>query len=234
MGLLKFSEGQVSPTTEVTITESKLVCHGMNNQSYICEFGHCCGESQCCSYYYELWWFWLVWALIVLLTCCCVCQHRRSKQRFQQQRRQNEINLIAYREARNNTQLPIYLRFIPEYLLPDYEEVFDRPATPPPPYSPQQSSSTAADTSPRPQTPPLPLDATPPDTDAALVSAPLTTQAEIGHICPSDKDLTPGRYRRFTGDSGIEVSDSQELWEPHCTLGTEDEEEREGLDRSAP
>ena len=54
--------------------------------------------------------FWLVWTLIILLTCCCVCQHRRSKQRFQQQRRQNEINLIAYREARNNTQLPLYLR----------------------------------------------------------------------------------------------------------------------------
>ena len=57
--------------------------------------------------------FWLVWTLIILLTCCCVCQHRRSKQRFQQQRRQNEINLIAYREARNNTQLPLYLS---EYL----------------------------------------------------------------------------------------------------------------------
>ena len=33
----------------------KLVCQGVNNQSYICESGHCCGETQCCSYYYELW-----------------------------------------------------------------------------------------------------------------------------------------------------------------------------------
>ena len=64
-----------------------------------------------------VWWmccglpagFWLVWTLIVILTCCCVCQHWRSKQRFQQQRRQNEINLIAYREAHNNSQLPLYL-----------------------------------------------------------------------------------------------------------------------------
>lgn len=53
--------------------------------------------------------FWLVWALIIILTCICVCQHWRSKQRFQQQRRQNEINLIAYREAHNNSQLPLYL-----------------------------------------------------------------------------------------------------------------------------
>ncbi|CAB1343530.1 unnamed protein product [Coregonus sp. 'balchen'] len=67
--------------------------------------------------------FWLVWTLIIILMCCCVCQRRRYKQRFQQQRRQNEINLIAYREAHNNTQhLPLYLRFLPDYLLPTYEE----------------------------------------------------------------------------------------------------------------
>lgn len=35
--------------------QAKLVCLGVNNQSYICEWGHCCGETQCCSYYYELW-----------------------------------------------------------------------------------------------------------------------------------------------------------------------------------
>lgn len=32
-----------------------LHCEGVNNKSYVCETGHCCGESQCCSYYYELW-----------------------------------------------------------------------------------------------------------------------------------------------------------------------------------
>ncbi|CDQ61138.1 unnamed protein product [Oncorhynchus mykiss] len=63
--------------------------------------------------------------------------HRRYKQSFQQQRRQNEINLIVYREAHNNTQhLPLYLRFLPDYMLPTYEEVVDSTATPPPPYSP--------------------------------------------------------------------------------------------------
>ena len=35
--------------------QSQLVCLGINNQSYLCEYGHCCGETQCCSYYYELW-----------------------------------------------------------------------------------------------------------------------------------------------------------------------------------
>lgn len=38
-----------------SLSQSLLHCEGVNNQSYICESGHCCGESQCCSYYYELW-----------------------------------------------------------------------------------------------------------------------------------------------------------------------------------
>uniref|UniRef100_A0A8C4IJM4 WW domain binding protein 1-like b n=1 Tax=Dicentrarchus labrax TaxID=13489 RepID=A0A8C4IJM4_DICLA len=115
--------------------EILLHCEGVNNQSYICESGHCCGESQCCSYYYELWWFWLVWAIIFILSCCCVCHHRRTKHRLQQQQRQHEINLIAYREAHNYPSVPFYFRFLPNYLLPDYEEVVNRPPTPPPPYS---------------------------------------------------------------------------------------------------
>ncbi|TSK22727.1 WW domain binding protein 1-like [Bagarius yarrelli] len=123
---------------EAEITESKLLCNGVNNQTYICESGHCCGESQCCSYYYELWWFWLVWTFIIILSCCCVCHHRRTKHRLQQQQRQHEINLIAYREVHNYTSLPFYFRFLPSYLLPAYEEVENRPPTPPPPYSPSQ------------------------------------------------------------------------------------------------
>ncbi|XP_071246575.1 WW domain binding protein 1-like isoform X1 [Salvelinus alpinus] len=124
----------VSPS-DATLDESVLHCEGMNNKSYVCESGHCCGESQCCSYYYELWWFWLVWVIIFILSCCCVCHHRRTKHRLQQQQRQHEINLIAYREAHNYTSLPFYFRFLPNSLLPDYEEVVNRPPTPPPPYS---------------------------------------------------------------------------------------------------
>lgn len=73
------------------------------NDSYICSTPDPCVNLSL------LPGFWLVWALIIILICCCVCQHWRSQQRFQQQRRQNEINLIAYREAHNNSHLPIYL-----------------------------------------------------------------------------------------------------------------------------
>ncbi|XP_076001420.1 WW domain binding protein 1-like b [Genypterus blacodes] len=134
MGLFLHAVGSVTPTESVE-DRSLLHCEGVNNQSYFCESGHCCGESQCCSYYYELWWFWLVWAIIFILSCCCVCHHRRTKHRLQQQQRQHEINLIAYREAHNYPSVPFYFRFLPNYLLPDYEEVVNRPPTPPPPYS---------------------------------------------------------------------------------------------------
>lgn len=37
------------------VLQDKEACVGTNNQSYICDTGHCCGQSQCCNYYYELW-----------------------------------------------------------------------------------------------------------------------------------------------------------------------------------
>lgn len=31
-------------------------CPGGNSKAgYLCETGHCCGETGCCTYYYELW-----------------------------------------------------------------------------------------------------------------------------------------------------------------------------------
>lgn len=48
----KYIPSEVPPAC---LPQSLLHCDGVNNQSYICESGHCCGESQCCSYYYELW-----------------------------------------------------------------------------------------------------------------------------------------------------------------------------------
>uniref|UniRef100_A0A8C2YVD3 WW domain binding protein 1-like b n=1 Tax=Cyclopterus lumpus TaxID=8103 RepID=A0A8C2YVD3_CYCLU len=160
-----------------SLLQSLLHCEGVNNQSYICESGHCCGNSQCCSYYYELWWFWLVWAIIFLLSCCCVCHHRRTKHRLQQQQRQHEINLIAYRSSFSYISQTSWSRnrFLPNYLLPDYEEVVNRPQTPPPPYS-------ALHTGP-----------------SAVASSPLAHEQQ-GHY-----RLPNGRRRRFTGDSGIEV-----------------------------
>ncbi|XP_026506934.1 WW domain binding protein 1-like isoform X1 [Terrapene carolina triunguis] len=254
-----------------TFTKDKQTCLGVNNQSYICETGHCCGQSQCCNYYYELWWFWLVWTIIIILSCCCVCHHRRAKHRLQAQQRQHEINLIAYREAHNYSALPFYFRFLPNYLLPPYEEVVNRPPTPPPPYSalhqqcvPAGSSSTIPDT-PRSlqpaqtSSPPPPggnnnstdstgsLSVRDPESSMTLVERTVTkmqatepgsssTGAELEEMAdpvsfpdkdseckeellkdyscesldhnsaiPDAKDKTPGRHRRFTGDSGIEV-----------------------------
>uniref|UniRef100_A0A8B9PI94 WW domain binding protein 1 like n=2 Tax=Apteryx TaxID=8821 RepID=A0A8B9PI94_APTOW len=210
--------------------------------------------------------FWLVWTIIIILSCCCVCHHRRTKHRLQAQQRQHEINLIAYREAHNYSALPFYFRFLPNYLLPPYEEVVNRPPTPPPPYSalhqqcvPAGSSSTVPDT-PRNLQPAQSSSSAPgsnngsvesagspslgdPEPSAALVERAVakmqsvepggtSTGAELeeragpekdaeckeellkdyssesleqSSAIPDAKDKTPGRQRRFTGDSGIEV-----------------------------
>ncbi|KAJ8250336.1 hypothetical protein COCON_G00222580 [Conger conger] len=195
MGLILLKiVGPVSCTTETITSENKLVCHGVNNQTYTCESGHCCGESQCCSYYYELWWFWLVWTIIIILSCCCICHHRRTKHRLQQQQRQHEINLIAYREAHNYSSLPFYLRFLPNYLLPAYEEVVNRPPTP---SSVQPSMEELA-----------PLGEGKALQDQSHVASALELgecKEPLRDFGPEDKEHTPGRHRRFTGDSGIEV-----------------------------
>ncbi|XP_049620266.1 WW domain binding protein 1-like isoform X3 [Suncus etruscus] len=234
--------------------QDKETCVGTNNQSYICDTGHCCGQSQCCNYYYELWWFWLVWTIIIILSCCCVCHHRRAKHRLQAQQRQREINLIAYREAHSYSALPFYFRFLPNYLLPPYEEVVNRPSTPPPPYSAFQQQVSAPSGSPQATNPcrdspevqgspqsgpsrsstrppsiagpePSDMPANPASTKAPGLE-PSSSAASLGeqdpgafldkdsdcheellreHGSEQGKDKTPGRHRRFTGDSGIEV-----------------------------
>uniref|UniRef100_A0A8C0J3B5 WW domain binding protein 1 n=1 Tax=Chelonoidis abingdonii TaxID=106734 RepID=A0A8C0J3B5_CHEAB len=83
------------------IPRAREYCPGVKNQPYVCETGHCCGETGCCTYYYELWWFWLLWTILILFSCCCAYRHRRAKLRLQQQQRQREINLIAYHGACN-------------------------------------------------------------------------------------------------------------------------------------
>ncbi|XP_040275409.1 WW domain-binding protein 1 [Bufo bufo] len=110
-------------------------CPGVNNKSYVCESGHCCGETGCCTYYYELWWFWLLWTVLILLSCCCAYRHRRAKLRLQHQQRQREINLIAYHRACHYPPSMLDLRVLSSFKLPAYEEVAYRPTTPPPPYS---------------------------------------------------------------------------------------------------
>ncbi|XP_041641889.1 atherin-like [Cheilinus undulatus] len=111
-------------------------CPGVNNNpGYLCETGHCCGETGCCTYYYELWWFWLLWTVLILFSCFCAYRHRRTKLRIQQQQRQREINLIAYNGACNYPSSMLDLSFLASFKLPSYEEVAAQPTTPPPPYS---------------------------------------------------------------------------------------------------
>uniref|UniRef100_A0A669CDA9 Proline-, glutamic acid- and leucine-rich protein 1 n=1 Tax=Oreochromis niloticus TaxID=8128 RepID=A0A669CDA9_ORENI len=111
-------------------------CPGVNNSpGYLCETGHCCGETGCCTYYYELWWFWLLWTVLILFSCFCAYRHRRAKLRIQQQQRQREINLIAYNGACNYPSSMLDLSFLASFKLPSYEEVVAQPSTPPPPYS---------------------------------------------------------------------------------------------------
>ncbi|XP_069047756.1 WW domain-binding protein 1 isoform X2 [Lepisosteus oculatus] len=118
------------------VLSSPRYCPGINNHAgYLCETGHCCGETGCCTYYYELWWFWLLWTVLILFSCCCAYRHRRAKLRIQQQQRQREINLIAYHGACNYPASMLDLSFLASFKLPSYEEVAARPNTPPPPYS---------------------------------------------------------------------------------------------------
>lgn len=117
--------------------------------------------------------------------------------------------------------------FLPTYLLPAYEEVVDRPVTPPPPYTPLQPAPTPTDP---PEECPCPHSSVsvPSDADAVLPATPEVTQPHLHSAYNPNKDSTPGRYRRFTGDSGIEVCDGQELWDQHSFLENEEETEEEG------
>ncbi|XP_026572955.1 WW domain-binding protein 1 isoform X2 [Pseudonaja textilis] len=121
--------------------QARELCPGVRSQPYVCETGHCCGETGCCIYYYELWWFWLLWTVLILFSCCCAYRHRRAKLRLQQQQRQREINLIAYHGACNYPPSAGELRMMASFKLPAYEEVARRPATPPPPYSAAATSA---------------------------------------------------------------------------------------------
>ncbi|XP_064509761.1 WW domain-binding protein 1 [Pseudopipra pipra] len=244
--------------------QAREFCPGVNNRPYVCETGHCCGESGCCTYYYELWWFWLLWTILILLSCCCAFRHRRAKLRLQQQQRQREINLIAYHGACHYPPSAGDLRLLASFKLPAYEEVAQRPGTPPPPYSPgspslspgssggcsscscgcscassPSSSSLSApgtdETDPEPGPGPggstaggssstgtgasweLPLPEEPPARGGPSKRGPLDFPEAEGGPCSYTEggeegvggaargEGGPGRHRRLTGDSGIEV-----------------------------
>lgn len=104
---------------------------------------------------------------------------------------------------------------LPSYLLPAYEEAVDLPVVPPPPYTALQPGSPPSTVPPEeslclPSLIPLP----PGDGDAAALLEASDVLQVHSTFNPS-KDSTPGRYRRFTGDSGIEVCDGHELMYQH-------------------
>ncbi|XP_072475966.1 WW domain-binding protein 1 [Notamacropus eugenii] len=206
------------------VRQLRELCPGVNNQPYVCESGHCCGETGCCTYYYELWWFWLLWTILILFSCCCAFRHRRAKLRLQQQQRQREINLLAYHGAYHGSGpgpggSVLDLRLLTSFKLPAYEDVACRPGTPPPPYSvapgpPSPSSSDCTScscASSCPPTPPGPVGTssrTHPHGVEFQSGAGVVVQGEPGNIGEGESPAHPNRscrHRRLTGDSGIEL-----------------------------
>ncbi|XP_060513277.1 WW domain-binding protein 1 isoform X3 [Panthera onca] len=131
------------------------LCPGVNNQPYLCESGHCCGETGCCTYYYELW---------------CL--------------------LSAFKP-------------------PAYEDVVHRPGTPPPPYTaasgcPLTASSERTCCSSA-SSCPTHCEGTNVEGVSSHQSAPPHQEDEPGAGVSPAPSPPSCRYRRLTGDSGIEL-----------------------------
>ncbi|XP_062934679.1 WW domain-binding protein 1 isoform X1 [Cynocephalus volans] len=190
------------------------LCPGVNNQPYLCESGHCCGETGCCTYYYELWWFWLLWTVLILFSCCCAFRHRRAKLRLQQQQRQREINLLAYHGACHGagpapTGSLLDLRLLSAFKPPAYEDVVHRPGTPPPPYTvapghpsiaPSECTCCSSTSSCCAH-----FEGTNVEGVTSHQSAPSHQEGDPGAGMSPAPTPFSGRYRRLTGDSGIEL-----------------------------
>lgn len=119
--------------------------------------------------------------------------------------------------------------FLPSYLLPAYEEVVDLPITPPPPYTPLHPAPPPTDQ--REESPCLPSAVSIHiNTDASISAGSDIARSHIQSSHNPSKEMTPGRYRRFTGDSGIEVCDGQELLDQHRFIDREEETQGEESD----
>ncbi|XP_005078365.1 WW domain-binding protein 1 isoform X2 [Mesocricetus auratus] len=190
------------------------LCPGVNTQPYLCESGHCCGETGCCTYYYELWWFWLLWTVLILFSCCCAFRHRRAKLRLQQQQRQREINLLAYHGACHGagpvpTGSLLDLRLLSAFKPPAYEDVVHHPGTPPPPYTMTPGHPSTAS---RERTCCSSASSCSAHLEGTNVEGVSSHQSALPHQEGEPRaGLSPVhtppscRYRRLTGDSGIEL-----------------------------
>ncbi|KAM9212011.1 WW domain-binding protein 1 isoform 3-T3 [Dugong dugon] len=131
------------------------LCPGVNNQPYLCESGHCCGETGCCTYYYELW---------------CL--------------------LSAFKP-------------------PAYEDVVHRPGTPPPPYTvaPGRSLTGSSECTccPSASSCPAHCEGTNVEGVSSHQRAPPHQEGEPRVAVNSASTPPSCRYRRLTGDSGIEL-----------------------------
>uniref|UniRef100_W5M2Z3 Si:ch73-290k24.6 n=1 Tax=Lepisosteus oculatus TaxID=7918 RepID=W5M2Z3_LEPOC len=115
------------------VLSSPRYCPGINNHAgYLCETGHCCGETGCCTYYYELWYFSLSDTL--LLALCGTWVWHVLHDRMYNMRCMLYVYLGAFEYA-IHTEENAGLSFLASFKLPSYEEVAARPNTPPPPYS---------------------------------------------------------------------------------------------------
>uniref|UniRef100_W5M2X9 Si:ch73-290k24.6 n=1 Tax=Lepisosteus oculatus TaxID=7918 RepID=W5M2X9_LEPOC len=118
------------------VLSSPRYCPGINNHAgYLCETGHCCGETGCCTYYYELWLY------VYVSTCFVGSFHtlgpldRKLNLLCEVQRRDRDGGTRQGRGSKTCLSIPIPAGFLASFKLPSYEEVAARPNTPPPPYS---------------------------------------------------------------------------------------------------
>lgn len=192
----------------------RMLCPGVNNQPYLCESGHCCGETGCCTYYYELWWFWLLWTVLILFSCCCAFRHRRTKLRLQHQQRQREINLLAYNGACHGASPGpagslLDLRLLSAFKPPAYEDVVHRPGTPPPPYTAASGCALTASGEctccSSASSCPAHCEGTNMEGVASHQSGPPHQESEPGAGVSPVPTPPSCRHRHLTGDSGIEL-----------------------------
>lgn len=99
---------------------------------------------------------------------------------------------------------------------------------PPPPYTPSLPNPPTADPPEDSLCPPstVPLAD---DSDVALLAGSDVLHGQIHSAYNPGKESTPGRYRRFTGDSGIEVCDGHELMYQHGFVEREGELEEDAV-----
>nr|XP_044628644.1 WW domain-binding protein 1 isoform X2 [Equus asinus] len=161
------------------------LCPGVNNQPYLCESGHCCGETGCCTYYYELW-----------------CESPRRLFSGPSAHPPLDLRIPAFKDPSLHG---LFSAFKP----PAYEDVVHRPGTPPPPYTAASSCPLTASSDctccSSASSCPVHCEGTNVEGVSSYQSVPHHQEGEPG-AGGSPAPVPPScRYRHLTGDSGIEL-----------------------------